>query len=255
MGTFFSGYHFTKKGRTALFWGGISGSVILAVGYWLFALFGHDAHSYFPLSSGWSWYYRLDVNSDDGRHVVLKDAVINLDPVMVQAGPAVPRQTATGNLYFYAQSDDGVQRLAYELKGETGLIEPPVQWLFKLPVDSDQTWQIQTQPFLLIGRTPPLIGMRPEEDVTLTMRAVSTKERVRTPAGFYENCLRIHGTGSFLFVGDSRVPPIHVGVEQTDWYAPGVGLVKSVRRESSDSLSFGSVTVSRTLEGFTKNTF
>ncbi len=236
-------------------WRWLCGGVILAAGLALLVVFGDDERSYFPLSSGWSWYYRLDMTSDDGRHVILKDVVTNLDPVMVQAGPAVPRQTATGNLYFYADADDGVQRLAYHLKGETGLIEPPMQWLFKVPANKDQTWRITTQPFLLIGRTPPLNGVRPEENVTLTMRVLSMHDRVRTPAGFYDNCLQIHGTGTFIFVGDSRVPPIHVEVEQTDWYAPGVGLVKSVRKESSDSASFGSVTLSRILEGLDKKLF
>ena len=230
-------------------------SEVLGVGLVIFAIFGDDEHSYFPLSSGWSWYYRLDMTFDDGRHLILKDVVTNLEPVTVQAGPAVPRQTATGNLYFYADADDGVQRLAYELKGDIGLIEPPVQRLFRLPPNEGQTWRIMTQSFLLVGRTPPLNGVRPEEDVALTMRVLSAQDRVRTPAGFYENCLQIHGTGTFVFVGDSRVPPINVVVEQTDWYAPGVGLVKSVRKESSDSASFGSVTLSRILEGLDKNLF
>ena len=72
--------------------------------------------------------------------------------------------------------------------------------------------------------------------VMLTYRISSQNESVTVPAGRFEHCIKVTGAGSTTVPVDRATAKAPVTVEHADWYAPGVGLVKSVRREHSESV-------------------
>ena len=58
-------------------------------------------------------------------------------------------------------------------------------------------------------------------------------DTVSVAAGTFRHCLRVRSRGS-LFAGKTLQQFMGINdidIDQTEWYAPGVGLVKTVRRE------------------------
>jgi len=60
-------------------------------------------------------------------------------------------------------------------------------------------------------------------------------DEVAVPAGRFSRCLRIRGTGFTSQNVGFYVGHTDIRVETTEWYAPNVGLVKAVRKETTTS--------------------
>jgi hypothetical protein len=71
--------------------------------------------------------------------------------------------------------------------------------------------------------------------VTVRYAVAATNETVTVPAGTFTNCVRINGHGSAITRVNMGQNFGHIDVVHTDWYAPGVGLIRSERKETSDS--------------------
>ena len=52
-------------------------------------------------------------------------------------------------------------------------------------------------------------------------------------AGRFENCMRVEISGNAFTDAGNYVGITIVRLSETNWYAPGVGLVKSVHKEST----------------------
>ena len=68
--------------------------------------------------------------------------------------------------------------------------------------------------------------------------------------GKFDNCLYLKGTGKTKFIGDSEIGAIEINISSEEWYAKGIGLVKSVRTEETNSDLFGKTVMVQTLESF-----
>ena len=62
--------------------------------------------------------------------------------------------------------------------------------------------------------------------------------------------LYLKGTGKTKFIGDSEIGAIEINISSEEWYAKGIGLVKSVRTEETNSDLFGKTVMVQTLESF-----
>ena len=82
---------------------------------------------------------------------------------------------------------------------------------------------------------------------------ISTDEIISTPSGKFRNCILIRGIGNTKFIGDSEIGSISINILSQEWYAKGVGLIKSVRVEKTDSDLFGTTKMTQVLEGFKEN--
>ncbi len=74
-----------------------------------------------------------------------------------------------------------------------------------------------------------------QKPIRMQFECVATDEVVDTPAGRFHNVVRIEGTGKGQFELGAVRDLNRITIEVTHWYAPGVGLVKSERRESADT--------------------
>lgn len=169
------------------------------------------AENYYPLKEGMTWVYRASSNKPG----VQKITVTNLAPRELQGQKVYPRKWQLGGgvkYYFIARDDWGVYRYG-EQKGETGkpeVTKPKVYYL-KNPVDVGTYWDIAAK----MGEDPLKVSITIEE----------IRETVQVPAGTYENCVRLkHEGGMAAKEGGGG----GLSLTAYEWYAPKVGLVKSM---------------------------
>ena len=87
----------------------------------------------------------------------------------------------------------------------------------------------------------------------MTVEILSFQDIVNVPAGQFDNCMKVVMTGSSYKDAGNYVGLTLVSVEQTNWYAPGVGLVKMERLEKTQSEALDKGTLSVELTHFEVN--
>lgn len=180
---------------------------------------------YFPTLPGYQWEYDISRTTPILLEPALqKSIVLNLEAETRAGVRRYPKRYASGGKRFFIKSATGVWHDGAGENGRAQLIayppEPGTEWsapsrlyLFDLPkkLDGDRK----------------LIG----QDLTLDYAIASRDETVEVPAGRFSDCLRIEAIG-FLDLPRRLMLGIKViKVKQTEWYAPGVGLIKKTRQE------------------------
>ena len=100
-----------------------------------------------------------------------------------------------------------------------------------------EAWTFSSALHLIESRTfatEDHLGHRP---LPLVMHAkiAAIDDTVRVPAGRYTGCIRVEASGETTVPTDRGSSTATVKAEQQEWYAPGVGLVRLTRKETSDS--------------------
>jgi len=214
---------------------------------------------YFPLESGRYWQYAVTVTTMD---VVKPGKTILMSEPAEQHGAysVYPREVNQQSRLYYVSNDTGVY--LYQSQGEKGMqrcwkgrfscprseLERPatigagkarapyLNPVMLFPLEKGAHWQRHSRTGALEMVIDPFRRLlRIEVPVTLDFVVESLDDEVTVKAGRFRHCLRIHGTGKGYFGSDKTIGKVHIDVEQTDWYAPGVGLVKTVRHERTDS--------------------
>lgn len=195
-----------------------------------------SGHEYFPLASGWSWEYALYSKTmlfeSRGKYVV-----DNIGPAMRGNVRTLAQKVQGGNLYYYRREPDGIHRIGIK-RAEGSTLKDSGRDLLVMPspLKVGKSWSQATVTGVLQTEVDPfrrIYNLRAK--VPMTYRVESADELVRVPAGRFAHCVKIRGVGSVHVRPDKTIGPLSVHIEHTDWYAPGVGLVKTVRRESTDS--------------------
>ena len=180
---------------------------------------------YFPTLPGYQWEYDISRTTPLVPEPVLqKSIVLNLEAETRAGVRRYPKHYANGGKRFFTKSAAGVwhdgadensraQLIAYPPEPGTEWSAPSRLYLFDLPKKLDGGRK-------LIGR-----------DLTLDYAIASRDETVEVPAGRFSDCLRIDAIG-FLDLPRRLMLGVKViKVKQTEWYAPGVGLIKKTRQE------------------------
>jgi hypothetical protein len=163
------------------------------------------SESYYPLKEGMRWEYLVISNASDTK----KLTITNLTPKEVQGKKVTPRKwDLGGNVFieFMEKDDSGIYRYAEQVgdKGAPTLVTPKECHL-RFPFTEGNSWNMATK----LGNSTM--------NVTLTLESVS--EEVKVPAGTFKDCLKIKQ------VGGNDAGASVMGYE---WYAPKVGVVKSL---------------------------
>ena len=180
---------------------------------------------YFPTTPGYEWHYDINRKTPDVQHGIIQKSIVrNLPARTVDGVTYYPQLHANRKTYYFTRTGDGVSRRAPGA-GEAGqVIGQPLQvgtewsaasrlYLFDLPKKLDDNWGTLSQ------------------NLTLDYTITSLDEQVDVRAGRFANCLRIDAVG-FLDLPRRLMLGIRIiKVEQTQWYAPGAGLVKMTRKE------------------------
>lgn len=195
--------------------------------------------SYFPFKENMAWHYDAKFKagrvSNHHKMIVTNNSFETMDGAKV-----LSRQFHNGDTAYYDQSDEGVFRLA--LKSQDGNItkDPEHHFLLKYPLEIGNNWRIKSKAFFLERAVREINAGQASlsRDLTIMPLLMSYKvesidETVKVSAGKFKHCIRIKGMGSTTGSG-AEIGAVKIDVEQTDWYAPDTGLVKSVRKETSN---------------------
>ena len=161
--------------------------------------------AYYPLKEGMRWEY--NVTSDKGA--TKKLIITNLAPREVNDRKVTPRKWELGGTTFYElmyKDDTGIYRYAeQQAENAPPSILTPKECHLKFPVTKGNNWNMTTK---LDGG--PL---------TVNLSIDSVSEDVTVPAGSFKDCLKIRQAG------ENEAGASVLGYE---WYAPKVGVVKSI---------------------------
>lgn len=227
-----------------------------------------DPKDYFPLEKGLKWHYRVseqlvgqDSRDKEREH---RFSIENLGEIALGGEFADQevsiRRTSDDTEYYILKNDDGVYRIGKRTQVE---LKPRFDKEMRtiLPIAAVQAaatgtpltstvveemgseneafavknkglhWYLETQPYILHATSSHSLPDPKERRFNLAFDVISTTAEVRVPAGMFKNCIQLQGKGAISFYADPRIGYQEVIITQTEWYAPGVGLVKLVREE------------------------
>ena len=191
----------------------------------------------FPLEPGHRWTYRQVTDLEDGGHDVATLVLRTLPGEDYENRPAFRRRSDDGVLYWLRRDDSGIYRVAtrHELQAEPVKDAAP-RYVLKEPVAVGTEWQAPTVAYLL-KRTQ---GYPPElrnegKPVAMRYAIEALKESVTVPAGRFENCVRVRGSGTLKLYADGTAGWRDLPLVTVEWYCPGPGLVKLERQEPAKS--------------------
>jgi len=189
---------------------------------------GRPGNDYFPLDPGLNWDYRVTV-AIKGEAQVQRLLLGSLPPKTVDGVAYYPRRLLDGQMEYHERTAEGVVTVD-PVSGKKDLVLPPGP-------KTGAKWQGGTHIFFLevTGVFAPTFEERVQTTIPLEFTVEADDDTVTVGAGTFEHCLRVKATGS-IFAGSTLRDFMgirFIQVEQTDWYAPGVGLIRRVRNEST----------------------
>ncbi len=210
----------------------------------------------FPAIEGMVWHY--DATFQAGRKLNRhKIIVTNLGYIMLEDGTqAFARKYHNDDVAYYKKNEKGIFRIGYQKAGKNLSRDTENHFVLRFPVKTGIKWVLTSKPFFLeksvreinAGQAS-LSGDLSLHPLKVSNEITSTNETVRTPAGSFSNCIRVDGSGKTTGTG-SEIGKVNVEVRQTDWYAPGIGLIKSTRKETTNLKWARSSTFSMELEKY-----
>lgn len=207
---------------------------------------------YFPLEPDLRWDYEVQERNKVGE-ISRKLTIRNLDPVRRDDHRYARRLTSDGNEYWLSVSEGVLARSGVRTAIDSApRMDDKPRTVMQLPPADGQWWEVESRPYIL-ERVEPFRERFSQDDskrISLVMRVAALDEVVEVPAGRFEHCLKIEGSGVLNVLADARIGASEVPVTHTEWYAPGVGLVKLVRTEVLDTQAIVGGTVTMELVDF-----
>lgn len=200
---------------------------------------------YFPLDEGRYWRYDMAYRTMDGKFKGIY-ALEMLEPDIKEGRKIHVARTIDGELLYYTVSDRGVKRIGSEKTVDRNTTySGEERYVFRYPKQVGTEWEAVTVSKALIKTGPPQkTEFHIRARVPVTVRIESMNDTVRVPAGTFHNCMRVNVSGDGFINAGNYVGRTIVKVEETSWYAPGVGLVRSERRETTTKKALDKGTVS-----------
>lgn len=212
---------------------------------------GTGEPSYYPLAEGRWWYY-------DVREVVLDEPrerrflLFNAGRIEAAGGRAWLQTAQQASADVVTPRGEGVERIAHRRAGGPLIEDAPPRVILPETRAAGAEWTVTSTLGLVESRTfaPADRIIVRRVPITLNKTIAAVGETVTVSAGRFENCLRVDGV-SHAFVGTDRGnSEAAVTVTTREWYAPGVGLVRLERTESSESTFLKTGTQTWTLADF-----
>ncbi len=213
---------------------------------------------YFPLEEGWSWGYRVMVDTKNLGKASYRSYVFNLPSQALADKQVVPRLLHDGRVYYYAEDAGGIRRVASRAGQDDTALAAPDHYVLKQPLEPGNSWRVASESHLLrrqvfYTRGLKTLGISAGLELEYTIEAVD--DVVTVPAGTFTRCVRIRGVGETTYDLGHPFKTITIEVESTEWFAPGVGLVKLVRREDTRPAHLFSAEMVQELEVFDRDTW
>jgi hypothetical protein len=192
----------------------------------------------FPLDAGHRWTYELRTEWEDQRVEREQRSFESLGrDGSLPDGSAFLRRSDAGMDYWLRADDSGIFRVA-----SRSLVQAEPQpdeerrYVLKAPLAVGTQWAASTITYLLQRRQgfpPEVRHSAPPVPMSYVIEALG--QAVDTRAGHFEGCLRVKGTAALKLYADPVSGWRDLPLLTTEWYCPGVGLVKLQRQELAGS--------------------
>ena len=202
-----------------------------------------DKDDYFPLQEGVKWHYIVSEQDTDTLEPydffienlgktkkTLSDKYFDM-PVHV-------RRDANGTKYYILDSEDGIFRIAQQHIIDSDLgYDDPERMVLPSPdnYDSGDTWYSQSRTYALRGSAVDTVPDTEDIYIDMEYEIDALNASINVPAGQFNGCIVVIGRASFSLYADPKLGYIDIEIKQTEWYAPGVGLVKILREEPKEA--------------------
>jgi hypothetical protein len=196
-------------------------------------VFPGSAESYYPLKEGMNWEYQFLLTSMLSNIGGQKMIVTNFAPREMKNETVTPQKVdvlGQSSFVYIGKDNNGVFEFAKQLPNafEPGINKSP-QYILKNPINVGISWVVEYETVLLNRNF----------SIPLNTTIENIDEIVTIPAGTFKNCVRVKYTGRVdrnlgPFKGKARI-----NVESHSWYAPGVGMIKSIIEEKCNHLLVG----------------
>jgi uncharacterized protein DUF3108 len=170
-------------------------------------LYGSEpASRYYPLKPGLTWTYTVTSEKINNGKIV----ITNLPAKEMGGVTVTPRKWDMGGVVRYhlmAMDSMGIYRYGEQQdENAAPVLTKPKAYSLRDPVATGTTWDMASK-----------LG---EDELTISLTVESITDSVTVPAGTYKDCVKIKHLG-----GKKGAP---ISLEAYEWYAPEVGLVKSM---------------------------
>lgn len=190
---------------------------------------------YLPLpTTGTLTYALTETTSGNSREQKLLTAIHG--PLTINDQQVYQQLSANGPERLLQKNDNGIVEIAFYRSSEPLYREKPILVLPQ-PLQTDSRWRAPVTTRLLEWRKHSLENAGREFRHTLMAdyHCENIGERIKTPAGIFNDVARITITAQKTIEYGSVQEQSTIHVEMTQWYAPGIGLIKGERKEYADS--------------------
>lgn len=204
--------------------------------------------NYLPLDSDQTLTY--DVSRTRSGDTSREKMLLRLAGRVTIEGREVYRVFSASGMQRLLQRDKrGILEVGYRTPDEVVFFDQPLL-LLPHPLTAGKQWQAPITTHLLDWRKHSLekAGRQYQNTFNGHFECETLAATVETPAGTFSNVARITGRADKTIDYGSIQEQAVIHVELTRWYAPGVGLIKSQRREYADSREFNPGEATRVLE-------
>ena len=215
-----------------------------------------DNQKYFPLKNGHIWNYNVVINPGVEDKINYKKINSSIEGTLIKKPgieetiPVHPILREDDSIYYYSKNKNGIFREGIQFKRESPVIfEKNKKYVLKYPIKIGTKWNSVSKTFLIIRRYA-YFDYRATTMFDINYEIKSLTETIKVPAGNFKNCVKVVGKGETTFIGDREIGSIKIKIMTNDWYAPKVGLVKSIRWEETDSDLFGKSKMVQVLDDF-----
>ena len=204
---------------------------------------GPAPSGYFPLEEGRLWDYRI-TRTIRGETQEQRLILASLPPADLEGNRYYPRRRLDGRTELFQSTPEGILHVEPASGVRTRVLPGEQQ--------AGSKWAQSTHIYFLevTGAFSETFRERGQQAIPLESVVESDNDTVEVGAGTFTNCLRVRSTGS-VFAGGTLKEFMGISfikVDQTEWYAPGIGLVKRVRKEHTTPAKWSNEYVEELLE-------
>ncbi len=191
---------------------------------------------YYPMMPGLTSRYRVKVAKDvtnDARsfNTMISAVITRLGSETLAGKKVTPEKYEVAgefaSLSFVTEDRTGVYYVGtQQAKEPKPEISKSLQYVIKYPAEVGTSWKQDSVEFDMLNGDTKL-------PVQLEAKIESKNEVVSVPAGTFANCLKVHMTGTAS--GRGEYGHLRFQIDKDLWYAPGIGMVQVVQKESRSS--------------------
>ena len=197
---------------------------------------GDDA--LFPLAEGRSWTYQVSTVVDEVDATARETLVLaNRGADSIDGAPSWRRRSDSGIEYWLRSDATGIYRIASRnpLEREPHL-DSPRRYVLQKPYAVGTEWEAPTTAYVLARKNEVPREVRyVHKAFPMHYRIEALAEKVQTPAGKFEGCLRVAGRAVIRLYVETLLQWQEIPLVTLEWYCPSVGLVRLERKEPSPS--------------------